>query len=258
MNELKIRRNNKTKKRTPKQKELLNLFSDLSDTVLSDETLESKTQEKENENKNENDKNESENEDENKNILLEYIENVDDKLFKEYSKGKNFNSFINEFDRATNKEDKEKIVQELKDINSFVEHYAQMEDNYNEYENKIFDIINAVDYFVYNALKNGRVILIVGNTQTLLRKKIFFFLCMYKMYLISAEGYKNVNVEFLTIKTTSEIWVSMKDVGSGMGVKNISDLILKEIYDICETKDPSKEQVNEYKMTESLMLEIML
>ena len=69
------------------------------------------------------------------------------------------------------------------------------------------------------------------------------------MYLISAEKYKNVNVEFLTIKTTSEIWVSMKDVGSGIGVKNISDLILKEIYGICETKNPSKEQVNEYKMT---------
>ena len=50
------------------------------------------------------------------------------------------------------------------------------------------------------------------------------------MYLISAEGYKNANVEFLTIKPTSEIWVSMKDVGSGMGVKNTSDLVLKEIY----------------------------
>ena len=49
------------------------------------------------------------------------------------------------------------------------------------------------------------------------------------MYLISAEGYKNANVEFLTIKTTSEIWVNMKDVGSGMGVKNISDLVLKEM-----------------------------
>ena len=72
---------------------------------------------------------------------------------------------------------------------------------------------------------------------------------MYKMYLISAEGYKNANVEFLTIKTTSEIWISMKDVGSGMGVKNISDLVLKEIYGICKTKNPSKEQVNEYKMT---------
>ena len=68
------------------------------------------------------------------------------------------------------------------------------------------------------------------------------------MYLISAEGYKNANVEFLTIKTTSEIWVSMKDVGSGIGVKK-TDLLLKEIYGICETKNPSKEQVNEHKMT---------
>ena len=71
---------------------------------------------------------------------------------------------------------------------------------------------------------------------------------MYIMYLISAEGYNNGNFAFLIIKTTSEIWVSMKDVGSGMGVKNISDLVLKEIYGICKTKNPSKEQVNEYKM----------
>ena len=72
---------------------------------------------------------------------------------------------------------------------------------------------------------------------------------MYKMYLISAEGQKNANVDFLTIKTTSEIWVGIKDVGSSMGVKKISDLVLKEVYDICETKTPTKEQVNEYKMT---------
>ena len=40
------------------------------------------------------------------------------------------------------------------------------------------------------------------------------------MYLISAKEYKNANVGFLTIKTTSEeIWVNMKDVASGMGVK---------------------------------------
>ena len=56
------------------------------------------------------------------------------------------------------------------------------------------------------------------------------------MYLISAEGYKNANVAFLTIKAANEIWVSMKDVGSGTGVKNILDLVLKEIYGICETK----------------------
>ena len=69
------------------------------------------------------------------------------------------------------------------------------------------------------------------------------------MDLISAEGYKNVNSDYLTITKTSEIWVNMKDVGSGIGVKNISDLALKEIYGICETKNPTKEQVNEYKMT---------
>ena len=42
----------------------------------------------------------------------------------------------------------------------------------------------------------------------------------------------------------------MKNVKNGMGVTNMSDLILKEIYGICETKNPSKEQVDEYKMTE--------
>ena len=41
------------------------------------------------------------------------MENIDDKLFKEYGKGKIFNSFINEFDCVTNAEDK--VVKELKD-----------------------------------------------------------------------------------------------------------------------------------------------
>ena len=66
------------------------------------------------------------------------------------------------------------------------------------------------------------------NYQALYVIKKNFFFCMHKMF------------DFLTIKTTSEIWVSMKDVGSGMGVKNISDLVLKEIYGICETKNPTK------------------
>ena len=47
----KKRRNNKTKKLcTPKQKELLNLFNDLLDTILTDKTLNSESQEDENEN----------------------------------------------------------------------------------------------------------------------------------------------------------------------------------------------------------------
>ena len=53
------------------------------------------------------------NEDENKNVLLEYMGEIDDKLFRKYSNGKNVSSFINDFDRATNEEDKEKVVKEF-------------------------------------------------------------------------------------------------------------------------------------------------
>ena len=61
-----------------------------------------------------------------------------------------------------------------------------------------------------------------------------------KMSLISAEGYKNAGVSHLIIKETGELWVSMKDVGVGLGVKNISDLVLKEIQGICGKKRINK------------------
>ena len=57
-----------------------------------------------------------------------------------------------------------------------------------------------------------------------------------KISLISAEGYKNADVNHLIIKKTGELWVSIKDVGDGLGVKNISDLVLKEIYGAYEKK----------------------
>ena len=63
-------------------------------------------------------------------------------------------------------------------------------------------------------------------------KKIIFFLCIYKVNLISAEGYKNSKVHFLKIRKTGELWISIKDAGDGLGVKSISDLVLKEIYGI--------------------------
>ena len=78
------------------------------------------------------------------------------------------------------------------------------------------------------------------------------------MYLISAEGYKNADVHFLKVRKTNEIWSSMKDVGSSMGVKNISDLVLKEIYSICEIKNTTKEKINKYKMTEREIYEILV
>ena len=52
------------------------------------------------------------------------------------------------------------------------------------------------------------------------------------MNLLSAEGYKKAKVHFLKIRKTNELWISMKNVRDGLGVKNISDLVLKEIYGI--------------------------
>ena len=70
------------------------------------------------------------------------------------------------------------------------------------------------------------------------------------MHLISAEGYKNTGVHYLKLRKTDELWVSMKNVGDGLGVKNISDLVLKEIYGIYEKKELTKEETKCYKMTE--------
>ena len=70
------------------------------------------------------------------------------------------------------------------------------------------------------------------------------------MNLISAEGYKNANVNFLKIRKTGELWVRIKDVGDGLGVKTISDLVLKEIYGIYEKRKLTKEETKNYKITE--------
>ena len=66
------------------------------------------------------------------------------------------------------------------------------------------------------------------------------------MHLISAEGYKNTGVHYLKLRKTDELWVSMKNVGDGLGVKNISDLVLKEIYGIYGEKINKRRN---YKMT---------
>ena len=61
------------------------------------------------------------------------------------------------------------------------------------------------------------------------------------MYLISAEGYKSAGFHFLRVRKTGDTWPSRKDVHKGLSVKNMSDIILKEIYDIYEK--------NSYKQT---------
>ena len=67
--------------------------------ILTDKILNSESEEDKNENEKQNkllnNDNNTNAKDDNKNILLEYMGDVDDRLFKEYSNGKNFKSFIN-------------------------------------------------------------------------------------------------------------------------------------------------------------------
>ena len=75
------------------------------------------------------------------------------------------------------------------------------------------------------------------------------------MYLTSAQEYTNAKVHHLKIRKTGEIWVSMKDIGDGLGVTNISDLVLKEIHGIYEKRKLTKEEIKNYKMTEREIFE---
>ena len=75
------------------------------------------------------------------------------------------------------------------------------------------------------------------------------------MYPISAEGYKNAGVDLLIIKKTGEIWTKVKDIQDVLGVQNISDLVLKKIYDIYKTKSLTKDQIKKYIMTKKEIFE---
>ena len=74
-----------------------------------------------------------------------------------------------------------------------------------------------------------------------IKKKIFFVFSICKrakyknMSLISAKGYENAKVHTIQVKNDLG-----KDVGNGLGVKNISDLVLKEIQGNCEKKKINK------------------
>ena len=57
------------------------------------------------------------------------------------------------------------------------------------------------------------------------------------MASLPEQGYKNAGINILKIKRTGELWVNMKCVGDGLGVKNISDLVLKERCGIYEKKN---------------------
>ena len=78
------------------------------------------------------------------------------------------------------------------------------------------------------------------------------------MYLTSAEGYEKGSVHILRAIKTDVIWVSMKNVHNGLGVKNMSDLVLKEICGIDKTKNLTNKRIQKYKMTERFLKSMLI
>ena len=71
----------------------------------------------------------------------------------------------------------------------------------------------------------------------------------YKIVFITADNYADAGVHTVTVKDKTLFWVKMIDVQNGLGLKNIGDLLRKEMYGICETKNITKEQKKKYIRT---------
>ena len=71
------------------------------------------------------------------------------------------------------------------------------------------------------------------------------------MVVIIVEKYANAGVHTVTVKNKKIFGVKMIMVQKGLGLKNMPDLVKKEICGIFDTKNPTKEQKKKYIRTES-------
>ena len=89
LNEIKNAEIIKNKMHNPGQKELLNLFNDLLDTILTNKTLKSKSQEHENENEHDKTLISSKDDDDHETLMSSNEDNDDDKTMNQNNKKKN-------------------------------------------------------------------------------------------------------------------------------------------------------------------------
>ena len=60
------------------------------------------------------------------------------------------------------------------------------------------------------------------------------------MVVITVEKYANAGVHTITVEHKKSFWVKMIDVRKGLGLKNMPDLVKKEISGVFETKTLQK------------------
>ena len=67
------------------------------------------------------------------------------------------------------------------------------------------------------------------------------------MVIITFKNCLNARVHIVTVGNRKLFWIKMIDIQNGLGLKNMSDLVRKEIHDIFNTNNPTKGQVKKYK-----------
>ena len=70
------------------------------------------------------------------------------------------------------------------------------------------------------------------------------------MVVVTVEAYQNARVHTMTLKRKDFLWVKMKDVQDRLGIKNISDLLRKEICGRFGTKVLTEKQKMKYIRSE--------
>ena len=76
------------------------------------------------------------------------------------------------------------------------------------------------------------------------------------MVVITVEAYENAEVHTIKVNNKKLFWVKMTDVQDGLGIKNISDLLRKEIFGKYYDEEQSikyltKEQIRKFKRSEA-------
>ena len=71
------------------------------------------------------------------------------------------------------------------------------------------------------------------------------------MVVATVEAYRSGGVYIITVKNKELFWVKTSDAQNGLGLKNVPDLVRKEICTIFETKNLTKEQKRKYIKTKS-------
>ena len=80
-----------------------------------------------------------------------------------------------------------------------------------------------------------------------IRNTKYFSFVTYKMVVVTVHNYTNAEVHTITVGNRELFWVTMTDVQNRLGIKNIPDLVRKNVQGIFETKNLTKKQVRKYK-----------